>query len=749
MVRWIWHGRTPIVFSGAALLAMVGVLLCSTSGWATTRLGTDVELQAWYRMRHTFHTDGEDHFDWVQWRNEFFGWLTWENFVKNGTILDRLPVPGVKQATLNARYRFRFDPVYLIRDRYRERYNSEERDSFVIPENGFRDVFIDLDFGSVGLGRLSSRIGNQQIVWGEADLFRSLDIINPLRIDQNTFAGEKFDEFRTPIFALKFLYTIGNIGEWFSDVGIEPWYSPRFRTSLSDVISEGQFRLPYRAKGCLDDNGRLIPFDIVRCAQPRADGRRFFVPARPGWIGHRRQQHPWSFLVVMGPTQKIALDDGICLTRECSPDVFGQRASMIPHLKKGQGHHYFRGWGGVNQGGGVRILGRSVVGIDFSLNYMFIPQGVTGVFDLNRFLNDPRRAPGPPSFRPELFYGDAELIDLLFGLPPGTGAAIRSGDFAAGLRRCLSDSGKSNDAKGADRGHKAPTILVGADLQGYDLPARFGPKGALQPDGNPKPGRHQAARPPLTFCLPALHDHWWTHVIGFTATYNDFDYTGAVFRLEQSFSTKEVIRKLPGGFGARAGQDLSPESFRTNFHAFTGVWRSMVGFDLFRSLGFFRYIPGLHPSFYDQAWFITGQWLVENYWNNLANNICQNSDNIGNGLTKEEAEAFRAANPGLRVYSNPRCKRYRWNHLLTLVLSNQGLFGSRLETRNAVAFEPRAQQYLLYTQNWWRNVLGYPNLELSFGLAWFPGSYHDVSWSALNYYAWRDQLWFEFTYYLL
>ena len=93
--------------------------------------------------------------------------------------------------------------------------------------------------------------------------------------------------------------------------------------------------------------------------------------------------------------------------------------------------------------------------------------------------------------------------------------------------------------------------------------------------------------------------------------------------------------------------------------------------------------------------------------------------------------------------------RKRWNHLLTLVAANQGLFASRLETRNAIAFEPRAQQYLLYTQNWWRNVLGHPNLELSFGAAWFPGSYHDVSWSSLNYYAWRDQLWFEFTYYLL
>ena len=218
---------------------------------------------------------------------------------------------------------------------------------------------------------------------------------------------------------------------------------------------------------------------------------------------------------------------------------------------------------------------------------------------------------------------------------------------------------------------------------------------------------------------------------------------------ERSLSTKEVIRQLPGGFGARAAEPILAKSIQQNFHRFTPVWRSMLGFDLIRSIPSFRYIPGIHHSFYDQAWFLSGQWLMENYQDNVANNICQNSDNIGNGLTQQEADAFRAANPGLRVYSNPRCKRYRWNHLFTLVLANQGLFASRWETRNAIAYEPRAQQYFLYTQNWWRNVLGNPNLELSMGAIWIPSSYHDVSWSSINYYAWRDQFWFEFTYYLL
>ena len=56
------------------------------------------------------------------------------------------------------------------------------------------------------------RLGKQQIVWGESDLFRSIDIVNPLRIDQNGFVGEAFEDFRTPIWAVKFLYDIGNVG---------------------------------------------------------------------------------------------------------------------------------------------------------------------------------------------------------------------------------------------------------------------------------------------------------------------------------------------------------------------------------------------------------------------------------------------------------------------------------------------------------------------------------------------------------
>lgn len=725
------------IFFHALFLSLVSVLMWSTAVWASTRVG-NAELQLWYRQRHTFHTDGGRHVNWVQWRNEVFFWFVYEDLIKNGKLLDKIEIPWVERGVLNARYRFRADPVYSIREHFNKIYDDEEKESFIFPENGFRDLFLDLDFGRVGRGYLSMRIGNQQIVWGESDLFRSIDIINPLRIDQNQAAGEKFDEFRTPIWAIKFLYNIGNVGDWFSNVSIEPFWSPRFRSGTSDLILEGAYRLPHHIRACLDENDREVPYDPVTCSKLRAsNGERVFVPYRPGWLGQRRIRNPWSFFAV-GPNPNTS-PDYQCLTQRCSPDIFGDRASLFANLKKGSFTHVLNGAFNKGQAGGIRIQGTSVWGLDWSLVYIYLPTGESGVFDFNQFLIDPESPLGIP------IYGDPQDVQAFF-----PGAPIR-GTFEEGLRRCFSDGGKNHESKDG-RGYRAGgTVLVGADVFGYNNPKRFvstNPRGALADDGNPVPGKHQAKRPPLSFCLAAQHDYVWSHVPGFTLTYNDFEYTGAVFRVEQSFSTKEVIRAVPPTAGRRSGDPLTPRFISDNFDKYTGVWRSMVGFDLFRSLGFFRYIPGIHRSFYEQAWFLSGQWLMQNHWNNVANNFCQNVDKVGNGLTQEQIDADRAAT-GLRSYSTPQCRRYRWNHLFTLGLANQGLFGSRVETRNAVALEPREQQWLLFSQWWWRNVLGNPNVELSVGVAWYPGARLGNSWSSIQHFADRDQFWFEFTYYLL
>jgi hypothetical protein len=735
------NGRATQGTKWTVLLSVIGIFLTwGATTWASTRVG-NAELQLWYRQRHTFHTDGGRHIDWVQWRNEVFGWLVYENLAPNGLLFDKVHIPGIENAAFNARYRFRADPVYSLRDRYRNHYDSETRESFTFPENGFRDIFLDLDLGEIGPGRLSMRVGNQQIVWGESDLFRSIDVINPLRIDQNQGAGEKFDEFRSPIWAVKWLYNIGNVGTLFSNVSIEPFWSPRYRGPQSDLILDQIFRIPFHERGCLDDNNRLIPYSPENCSFRRADGSRVFVPYNPGWIGTRRQRHPWAIFGRNGNPRNGTPDYTFCTTRECNPDIANQRVSFIANVTKGQFDGPLNGAFGKAQAGGARIFGTSVWGVDWSLNYAYIPVGVSATFDINKIVNPPPTG----GVRADSIYGDPDLVQAFgFGTPAGS--------FEDGLRRCLSDGGKSGESKAKGRGPRVSTLLVGADLIGYNHPDRFGPNGALQATGDAKPGKHNALRAPLTFCAPATFNHAWSHVTGFTATYNDFDYTGMVFRLEQSFSSKEHMRHLPAGFGAAGGRrefdPLDDFTFSQSYHNYTRVWRSMVGFDLLRSFQFFRYIPGIHRSFYEQSWFLSGQWLMENRWDNVANPLCYVVDNAGNGVTEEEARALSAAD-GKPHYSNPQCRVYRWNHLFTLGFANQGLFGSRVETRNAAVFQPRDKDWLLYSQWWWRNVVGYENVELSMGVAWYPGSGMSQGWTGLQHFADRDQVWFEFTYYLL
>src|SRR5581483_8050504 len=273
--------------------------------------------------------------------------------------------------------------------------------------NGFRDLFVDLDFGQVGVGKLSARIGNQQIVWGESDLFRSIDVVNPLRIDQNGPAGEKFDEFRSPIWALKLNYNVGDVGSWFSNVFIEPFFTPGFRGPNSDLITDaGGFRAPFHIKGCLDDNNNLIPYSSHACSFRRADGSRVFVPWNPSWKGRAASRHPWSFI---GRTTNPRSGTPDFYTSSDSPDIAGSRRSYIPEIYRGECTLALNGmWNPCTMAGGFRIFGTSISGFDFSLNYANIPVGTSATFDNS----DNAGAQ---------VYGDADVAQRLgLGTPVGT-----------------------------------------------------------------------------------------------------------------------------------------------------------------------------------------------------------------------------------------------------------------------------------------------------------------------------------------
>src|SRR5713101_9019856 len=169
-----------------------GLVLCPSQSWGSLRVG-NAEIQVYYSQQHSFLYDDNTYgIDWVQFRNELGVKFTYTKLIDQGQLFDQIEIPHVREANFYAYYRGRFDPVYEIRTRYRRMTDNNFRGKLEFPENQFREFFLDTNFGEVGPGTLSMRLGRQQIVWGEADLFRSLDIINPLRVDQSSLVGERF-----------------------------------------------------------------------------------------------------------------------------------------------------------------------------------------------------------------------------------------------------------------------------------------------------------------------------------------------------------------------------------------------------------------------------------------------------------------------------------------------------------------------------------------------------------------------------
>src|ERR1041384_532368 len=144
---------------------------------------------------------------------------------------------------------------------------------------------------------------------------------------------------------------------------------------------------------------------------------------------------------------------------------------------------------------GVRFLGQLAGGVDFTINYIFKRAELPGT----ALYGTPLFDPNPPLGRQD--GGFNARADLL-------AQALLAGP-----------SGPAHDAlvRGVVFAHE-PVFVIGS-IHGS--------------------GRPLSACQPVTFWYP------WTHILGFTATYNDNYYTGGVFRLEESLSTKEPRNGVP------------------------------------------------------------------------------------------------------------------------------------------------------------------------------------------------------------
>jgi len=232
----ISRSRTTLIISLLVLGCIAGV---TTRARATQKFGP-LELSGNLESQELIRNPSENSAQFIQNRNTFRLRVDYD-WVQNGKLIDRFEVPWIERSKLYLLYRGVYDGFYDIApgdlQRGQTRYDDlvggpisgnkigqTDANGKLLPgnysrmsggdrsaaawENSLREAYIDL---KVKDAPLSLRIGRQQVIWGESDQFRIMDIWNPLDTSWH-FQQESWDNIRVPLWLTKGLWDIGQLG---------------------------------------------------------------------------------------------------------------------------------------------------------------------------------------------------------------------------------------------------------------------------------------------------------------------------------------------------------------------------------------------------------------------------------------------------------------------------------------------------------------------------------------------------------
>ncbi len=158
-----------------------------------------------------------------------------------------------------------------------------------------RELYVDFDLNFDSGNVLSTRLGKQQVIWGRTDLFRVLDVINPVDYSRNNIYDE-LEDIRIPMWILKTDYRMGPTevfeGFAFDDLNFQVvWNFDEFRPhdigqcgQPNVILDAGCF---FRGMNNLWENGSTV----ANFAGATPDGG-LATDFGPGQIGIRRANMP-------------------------------------------------------------------------------------------------------------------------------------------------------------------------------------------------------------------------------------------------------------------------------------------------------------------------------------------------------------------------------------------------------------------------------------------------------------------------
>ena len=165
------------------LAAIIFIAVLPLQSEAVINVTDDFELEGFFKIQNMLRTPRFRDTEFIMQRNtaQLEGKYY---FLKNGKAFKKFSTGPIEEATFTFIGRAVYDSVYDTRDRFDEPRN---------PEFTLREAFVDLV-----LPPFTLRLGRQQVVWGETDNFRALDVINPLDVGWH-WARESWEDIRIPL----------------------------------------------------------------------------------------------------------------------------------------------------------------------------------------------------------------------------------------------------------------------------------------------------------------------------------------------------------------------------------------------------------------------------------------------------------------------------------------------------------------------------------------------------------------------
>ncbi|MEH6639375.1 MAG: DUF1302 family protein [Porticoccaceae bacterium] len=197
----------------ALFLSFLSLTLFPAVSWGIVDVTDNLELEGYVKAQNIMRASGLHDGELIQQRNtaQLEGKYY---FLEDNKAFGRFSTGPIEEATFTFLARGVYDSVYDIRDSY------EDTDDKGKSEYKVREAFVDFLMPPFTL-----RLGRQQVVWGETDNFRALDVINPLDLSWH-WSRESWEDIRIPLWMARGIYDIGKIGpfeESFFELIVIPW----------------------------------------------------------------------------------------------------------------------------------------------------------------------------------------------------------------------------------------------------------------------------------------------------------------------------------------------------------------------------------------------------------------------------------------------------------------------------------------------------------------------------------------------